>query len=283
MLDSPWLAQDLIFFDCDSTLSSIEGIDELARLKGKAARVGLLTNRAMDGELDLADVYGKRLRAIKPTRAQLKAVEQRYWQTTVEDAPEVIAALQALGKQVFIISGGLIDAVKGFGRRLGVDPARIRAVELEYNELSGRWWDYAEPQAQQTQTYLDYDEGPLTISSGKSAIIGELARDLPGRRMMVGDGSSDLATKADVDIFVGFGGVVARELVMAESEIFVGCSSLAPILPLAAGRRGWELLRGTPHEPTYHKGIALALQSESVAFCDESSRCRFIREFEDIT
>ncbi len=282
MLESRWPAQDLIFFDCDSTLSTIEGIDELARLKGKEARVGLLTNKAMDGELDLADVYGKRLRAIKPTRAQLKAVEERYWQTAVEDAPEVIAALHALGKAVFIISGGLIDAVKGFGGRLGVDPARIRAVELEYNELSGRWWDYAEPQAQQTQTYLDYDEGPLTISSGKSAIISDMARDRTGRRMMVGDGSSDLATKDDVDLFVGYGGVIARDMVKAESDIFVSCPSLAPILPLAAGRRGWDMLRGTAHEPTYRKGILLALQSECVAFRDESSHNRFIREFEDI-
>ena len=283
MLESRWPAQDLIFFDCDSTLSTIEGIDELARLKGKEARVGLLTNKAMDGELDLADVYGKRLRAIKPTRAQLKAVEERYWQTTVEDAPAVIAALQTLGKPVFIISGGLIDAVKGFGRRLGVDPARIRAVELEYNELSGRWWDYAEPQAQQTQTYLDYDDGPLTVSSGKAAIIGELARDLPGRRMMVGDGSSDLATKNKVDLFIGFGGVVARDMVRAKSDIYVSCSSLAPILPLAAGRRGWALLRGTAHEPTYRKGIMLTLKGEYVAFRDEKLRDRFIREFEDIT
>lgn len=283
MLDSRWSAHDLIFFDCDSTLSTIEGIDELARLKGKEGRVGLLTNKAMNGELDLADVYGKRLRAINPTRAQLKAVEERYWQTLVEDAPEVIAAMQALTKQVFIISGGLIDAVKGFGRRLGVDPARIRAVELEYNELSGRWWDYAEPQAQQTQTYLDFDEGPLTVSSGKSAIISELARGLAGRRLMVGDGSSDLATKDDVDLFVGFGGVVAREAIRAQSDIFVGCPSLAPILPLAAARRGWELLRGTEHERTYRKGIMLALQSDFVAFRDETLRDRFIREFEDIT
>ncbi len=283
MLDARWPEHDLIFFDCDSTLSSIEGIDELARLKGKEARVGLLTNKAMDGELDLADVYGKRLRAIKPTRAQLKAVEERYWQTAVKDALEVIAALHALGKAVFIISGGLIDAVKGFGRRLGVDPARIRAVELEYNELSGRWWDYAEPQAQQTQTYLDYDEGPLTISSGKSAIISELAADIAGRRLMIGDGSSDLATKDDVDLFVGFGGVIAREAVRAQSDIFVSCPSLAPILPLGAGRRGWALLRGTAHERTYRKGIMLALQSDFVAFSDGSSRQRFIREFKDIT
>ena len=45
---------DLIFFDCDSTLSAIEGVDELARLKGKEWRVSLLTQKAMDGDLDLA-------------------------------------------------------------------------------------------------------------------------------------------------------------------------------------------------------------------------------------
>jgi len=282
MLDSRWPRYDLIFFDCDSTLSSIEGIDELARLKGKAGRVGLLTNKAMDGELDLAEVYGKRLRAIKPTRAQLKAVEERYWETMVDDAQAVIAALRALEAHVFIISGGLIDAVKGFGRRLGVEAEHIRAVELEYNELSGRWWDYSEPQAQQSKMYLDYNEGPLTVSSGKSAIIRELAGARPGRRMMIGDGSSDLAAASEVDLFVGFGGVVARERVEAGAEVYLRSASLAPILPLAAGRRGWELLRGTAQESTFFKGLSLAMQRESALFRSESLRDRFIREFEDI-
>lgn len=282
MVSPSWSTFDLIFFDCDSTLSSIEGIDELARLKGKAGRVGLLTNKAMDGELDLGDVYGKRLRAIKPTRAQLKAVEERYWETAVEDAPAVIAALQALGLQVFIISGGLIDAVKGFGRRLGVDPEKIRAVELEYNELSGRWWDYAEPGAQHSQSYLDYDEGPLTVSSGKAAVISELAGTLPGRRLMIGDGASDLAAKSDVDLFVGYGGVVAREAVRAEADIFMRCASLAAILPLAGGRRGWERLRGTAHEPVFRRGILAATVAGSLVFRDEALQKGLIREFEDI-
>ena len=74
-----WTSFDLIFFDCDSTLSTIEGIDELARLKGKELRVGLLTQKAMDGELDLQEVYGKRLRAIKPRRGQLKTIEELYY------------------------------------------------------------------------------------------------------------------------------------------------------------------------------------------------------------
>ncbi len=281
MPDTRWTTYDLIFFDCDSTLSTIEGIDELAKLKGKEGRVGLLTNKAMDGELDLSEVYGKRLKAIRPTRAQLKAVEERYWETMVEDAKVVISALHFIGKHVFIISGGLIDAVKGFGRRLGVDPSRIRAVELEYNELSGEWWRYHEPQAQQSKTYLDYNDGPLTVSSGKPKIINELTGDLPGRRMMVGDGSSDLATQTIVDLFVGYGGVVARDKVKEDSAVFVQNLSLAVMLPIATGRSGWEKVQGTEHEAIFRKGITLALDAQNVLFKDEARRKAFIKEFED--
>jgi phosphoserine phosphatase len=78
-----WKTCDLIFFDCDSTLSTIEGIDELARLKGKELRVSVLTDKAMNGELDLSEVYGKRLRAIRPTLRQLKEVEALYARTVV--------------------------------------------------------------------------------------------------------------------------------------------------------------------------------------------------------
>src|SRR5579885_993873 len=112
MHNSRWTSFDLIFFDCDSTLSAIEGVDELARLKGKEGRVALLTQKAMDGDLDLADVYGKRLKAIRPTRGQLATIEQLYWDRMVEDAREVVSALQFLGKQIFIISGGLATPVR---------------------------------------------------------------------------------------------------------------------------------------------------------------------------
>ena len=282
MQQSSWQTFDLIFFDCDSTLSAVEGIDELARLKGKEGRVGLLTNKAMDGELDLAEVYGKRLRAIKPTLAQLKAVEELYWETVVEDAPEVIDTLHFLGKEVFIISGGLIDAVRGFGRRLGVPPERIRAVELEYNELSGRWWDYHEPQAQQAKTYLDYSEGPLTVSSGKSKIISELAGELPGKRMMIGDGASDLATKHLVDLFIGYGGVEPRRVVKAESQIYIQSPSLAAILPLAGGRHAFAATQGTRHESVFRKGIRSASDSQSTIYRSQTQCEHFIREFEDL-
>ncbi len=258
MTHTPWTSFDLIFFDCDSTLSTIEGIDELAKLKGKEWRVGLLTDKAMNGDLDLAEVYGKRLQAIRPTRGQLKAVEERYWQTLVTDVQPVLAALRFLGKEIFIISGGLAEPVRGFGQRLGVAPENIRAVELEYNELAGDWWRYYEPSTQHKHTYMDYRVGPLTVSSGKPMMINELAGDRPGRRLMVGDGMSDLVTREVVDLFVGFGGVVARDKVRDNAAAFIESASIAPVLPLAAGPAGYHRVLGTEHQAVFDRGIELA-------------------------
>src|SRR4051794_27437378 len=263
---SRWMSFDLIFFDCDSTLSSIEGVDELARLKGKEGRVGLLTQKAMDGDLDLADVYGKRLKAIRPTRGQLAAIEQLYWDTLVPDAREVIAALHFLGKQIFIISGGLAAPVRGFGGRLGVPPQNIRAVELEFNQLSGDWWKYYDQSAQTSESYLAYEQGPLTVSAGKPDIVRQLSEGRWGRKLFVGDGVSDLRTRATVDLFVGFGGVARREKVENGSDVYICAPSLAPVLPLAVGEAGMIALRGTPHEAALERGLSLCHNSSSVAF-----------------
>jgi phosphoserine phosphatase len=275
-----WTSYDLIFFDCDSTLSTIEGIDELARLKGKEQRVGLLTEKAMNGDLDLAEVYGKRLRAINPTRTQLDYIRDLYLQTIVPDAKEVISALKFLQREVFIISGGLLDAVQGFGDRLGVPPEHIRAVALEYNELSGAWWRYYDVQTHGQQKYLDYHEGHLTVSSGKPHIVRELAGERWGKRMMIGDGASDLATRGNgADLFVGFGGVVVREKVEREADVFVYPLTLAPILPLAGGLLGWQLVQNTEHQAVYQKGLALALNAGTLRFREDALREAFQQEF----
>lgn len=277
MDETRWTTFDLIFFDCDSTLSAIEGIDELARFKGKEWRVGVLTEKAMNGDLDLSEVYGKRLQAIRPTRGQLKAIEQRYWETIVPDAEAVIAALRFLGKQIFIVSGGLAEPVRGFGKRLGVPPENIRAVELEYNELSGDWWRYYQPETRQRQTYLDYNEGPLTVSSGKPAIITGLAGDKHGRRLMIGDGASDLAARSVVDLFIGFGGVVTREKVLNGADMFIHQNSLAAVLPVAAGPAGYARVLGTPHQAVFDKGLA---QSAAMTIKGDELSSAFKKAFE---
>ena len=106
---------DFIIFDCDSTLSAIEGIDELARQKGKFDEVKEMTDAAMDGEVHLQTVYDRRLDLLSPTRSEIRELEHQYRETVVPDAGEVIQALQSLGKQIFIVSGGLLAAVRPFG------------------------------------------------------------------------------------------------------------------------------------------------------------------------
>lgn len=274
----PWKPYDLIFFDCDSTLSTIEGIDELAKLADKEAEVAELTNKAMNGELDLKDVYSARLQAIQPTKAQLKAIEQVYWETLVPDALEVVQALRFLGKRVFVISGGLAEPVRGFARRLGIPADHVRAVELEYNALSGDWWRYHDPKHLAEQKFMDYYEGPLTVSSGKPDVVKELSGGHYGKRLFVGDGASDLATQSVVDLFVGFGGVVARENVRNAAQVWLEAKTLAPILPLAAGAGGYARCVGTPHQKVFDKGIALT-HTSMFFIRDEDERHAFEEAF----
>ena len=59
---------DIICFDCDSTLSKIEGIDELAKQVGMGEAMSKLTDAAMNGEVPLEAVYQQRLSLIRPNR-----------------------------------------------------------------------------------------------------------------------------------------------------------------------------------------------------------------------
>ncbi|NOG48325.1 MAG: hypothetical protein HND48_01915 [Chloroflexi bacterium] len=104
----------------------------------------MLTHKAMNGETDLSQVYGKRLQAIRPTRGRAQGDRRPLYADVVPDVQAVFDALRFLNKTVFIISGGLAEPVRGFGKRLGVPLENIRAVELEYDELSGEWWRYDE-------------------------------------------------------------------------------------------------------------------------------------------
>lgn len=233
-----WAPFEIVIFDCDSTLSAIEGIDELARWVGREEEVAALTNQAMNGEIPLENVYGRRLELLQPTRDHIRRLGQLYRDHIMPEAAGVIAALLALGRGVFIVSGGLAEPVQDFGLSLGLSAPNIHAVEMEYNQLSGRWWEtWKHPQGRNPdERYLVHDGGPLTMGKGKAQIIRKIRAAHPGRAMLIGDGTSDLEAGEAVDLFVGFGGVVAREKVLARAPVFLHAPSLAPILPLALGR-----------------------------------------------
>jgi phosphoserine phosphatase len=143
-----------------------------------------------------------------------------------------------LGRQVYIVSGGLAEAVSDFGLAMGLPASHIHAVTMAYDQLSGNWWEtWKHPRGRNlAERYLDHDGGPLTVGRGKADIIQRLRAGQPGRALLIGDGTSDLEACSAVDLFVGFGGVVARDKVRAAAEVFLPTLSLAPLLPMVMAR-----------------------------------------------
>ena len=187
----------LFFIDCDSTLSTIEGIDELARGKGDDvfAQVVELTNAAMNGEIPISEVFPQRMEMIRPDRKLCDEVAALYLATVVPGAVEMIREMKRDGWLPVILSGGFAPLIQPLARHLGID--HLEAVPLYFHD-DGSYKGYA----------TDY---PTTRNLGKNEVIREWKQALhPERVLMMGDGMSDLETKPDVDAFIGFGGVVAR-------------------------------------------------------------------------
>jgi phosphoserine phosphatase len=207
-----------VVFDCDSTLSTIEGIDELA--SGHRAEIERLTEGAMRGELTLEAVYGRRLGIVRPTRAQVEALGQRYIETMVEDADTVVERLLAADIEVCVISGGLRPAVRAIAHELGLDDSRVAAVDIFFDAQGN---------------YVGFDEGsPLARSGGKRDILAAW-RELPRPVMLVGDGSTDLEAQPVVELFVAYTGVVERPNVVRGAGYVVSSRSLAPVFNIALG------------------------------------------------
>lgn len=271
-----WAPFEIVIFDCDSTLSTVEGIDELARWAGREAEVAALTQQAMEGAISLEQVYGRRLELLHPAREQVRALSRLYQETVIPDAPAVIQALHAAGRAVYIVSGGLAEGVREFGLWLGVPAEHIFAVELEYNALAGRWWErWKHPAGRNlAERYLMHDAGPLTMGQGKAEIIRRLRAGRRGRALLVGDGSSDLEAGAAVDLFVGFGGVADRARVRAGAPVFIAVPELAPVLPLALA---WPAAPDA--DAVYARGAAL-LASDAVSFQDPAGRAALLRQIQ---
>lgn len=206
-----------VIFDCDSTLTRIEGVDELARMQGRESEIAALTTAAMEGRMALEDVYGRRLERLRPDRAAVDRLGRRYVEELVPGAQATVAALQGRGVGVHIVSGGFLPAVLALARELGLEAGHVHAVELQFAS-DGR--------------YLGFDQAsPLTRAGGKRTVCTGLMQRF-GRCAAVGDGVTDLEMQEAGADFIGFGGVVVRERVRLHAARFVSAANLDAVLPL---------------------------------------------------
>jgi phosphoserine phosphatase len=204
----------LVFFDVDSTLAAIEGIDELGRGNPEIAA---LTEAAMNGEIPLDEVYARRLEVLRPTRDAIERLGERYVEAMIPDAPETFDALRRAGMEIFIVSAGIEQAILPLADRLGVPPRSVHAVRLEFDSGGN---------------YAGFDRrSPLTRNGGKETIVMNVRSRAKGKAAFVGDGITDLEAKPAVDLFIGFGGVRHRERVCGESDVYLTDPLLAGVLP----------------------------------------------------
>ena len=202
------MATKLLLFDCDSTLSAIEGIDELGRLRGPEVfkAVEDMTTQAMDGSTPMELIFAKRLDMIKPTLKELESIGQKYIQQVEPTAVDTIKKLKSAGWTVIIVSGGFTQAIRPLAQYLGIE--RVEAVELRFN-ADGSYAGYVE-------------SCPTAKSKGKNVVVLKLRDEFKAYQMiLVGDGASDLEVKGDVDKMIGFGRYTARPKVKAGADAFI--------------------------------------------------------------
>ena len=205
---------DVICFDCDSTLSKIEGIDELARRVGMGEEMSKLTDAAMNGVVPLEAVYERRLSLIRPDQDSINWLADLYIAEIVDGVKVVFNYLLAQDKAVHIISGGLRQAILPLAECLGLPESHVHAVDIYFNEDG---------------SYRNYDQdSPLARTVGKAVVVGALKNQ--GSLLMIGDGKTDLEAKQAGAFVFGFGGVVDRAIVRESADFYTTEPTLLSVL-----------------------------------------------------
>lgn len=263
-----------MIFDCDATLSAIEGIDELAKNHPSEALVSELTEAAMSGSVALEDVYGRRLKAIEPTDVEIRQVSAHYKRNVVSHARDVVSALRHHGHDVYIVSGGLADPVREFATFLGIDQNNVRAVEVAHDRLDGSWWL---SKGDAPQRFDDVVNDRLATANGKVEVIEQLLDATTGGSALIGDGATDLAASGVVDSFIGFGGVSNRPQIAEQAEIYINCACLSPVFPLVGGSAVLAELK-SDERSLLDKGLK-QIEDGEVAFASSLSKQQFTHAF----
>ncbi len=177
----------LIAFDMDSTLISIECVDEIADAVDRKAEVAAITEAAMRGEItDYKDSLRKRVALLRGVT--IADMEQVYTERLRINpgAAELVRACKAAGLKVLLVSGGFTFFSERVRQTLGIDFTRANVLEVESGpncgQLTGRmvdqpWGDICDG-AEKRRTLLEV-ASLLGIEASQCIAMGDGANDLP--------------------------------------------------------------------------------------------------------
>ena len=136
--DTPFAALKLVVSDMDSTLITIECIDEIAASAGLKDQIAEITERAMQGELDFEQSLRERVALLKGQPENQLAEVYEHKLALAQGAEEFIRACQAHGIKFLLVSGGFTYFTERLKTRLGLDWAFANQLEIADGKLTGK-------------------------------------------------------------------------------------------------------------------------------------------------
>ena len=205
----------LVAMDMDSTLITIECIDEIADMQGLKPQVAAITEAAMRGELDFAESLRRRVALLEGLDA---SALERVYDERVKLSPgaeEMLAAVQKAGLKTLLVSGGFTYFTTRLKARLGLDYSHANELEIIDGKLTGKVL------------------GAIVDAHAKRATVERVCAELgisPSEAIVMGDGANDLEMMSIAGLSVAFR---AKPVVREQASValnFVGLDGILPIL-----------------------------------------------------
>jgi phosphoserine phosphatase len=180
----------LIAMDMDSTLITIECIDEIADFCGLKAEVSAITEAAMRGEIkDFTESLTRRVALLKGLDAS--ALERVYEERLrlSPGAERMLEGARAAGLKTLLVSGGFTFFTERLKARLGLDFTNANTLEIVDGKLTGKVL------------------GEIVDADVKARTLRETCGVLgiePSRAIAMGDGSNDLKMMSVAGLSVAF-------------------------------------------------------------------------------
>lgn len=180
----------LLAMDMDSTLITIECIDEIADFAGKKKEVAAITEAAMRGEItDFAESLRRRVALLAGTSAD---VLERVYEERLRLSPgakELLQAAEVAGLYRLLVSGGFTYFTERLRVNLNLDAARANILDVYRSILTGRLIE------------------PIIDANGKSEIVDETLKNINcprGGAIVIGDGANDIPMMASVGMSIAY-------------------------------------------------------------------------------
>jgi phosphoserine phosphatase len=206
----------VVAMDMDSTLITIECIDEIADALGIKPDVAAITASAMRGEIDFKESLKRRVALLAglPEAALERVYEERL--RLSPGAERMLTGFKAVGAKTLLVSGGFTYFTDRLAARLGLDETASNTLEIAGGRLTGRVAD------------------PIVDAREKAARLASMRKRYAngdGIVVAIGDGANDLPMLKAADVSVAYH---AKPLVRAQATYAINHSGLDAVLNLFA-------------------------------------------------